>query len=247
MDLTNFKILSFDCYGTLIDWERGLIEVLGPWLASHHLKLSNNEILEIFAKFETIVQSEKPPWKYPMILQEVASRIGRELGIESDEKIKSKLAQSIGSWPAFEDTKTSLNELGKTFKLVILSNIDEQSFQQTNINQLNMKFFKVYTAQRIGTYKPDLNNFNFMIKELKKSSIEKNEILHVAQSLYHDIEPALSLGLKTAWINRRKSNPGFGATPPSSQAVKPNLEFASLYEFVQFIASKTKLLKNLRF
>ncbi|MEQ8425983.1 MAG: haloacid dehalogenase type II [Cyclobacteriaceae bacterium] len=230
MDLSKFKALSFDCYGTLIDWEKGITNVLKPWLDDQGLKLSENEILEMFAKIETRVQAEHPDWKYPNVLEEVAVRIGKELNLAAGE-MKTRLANSVGQWPAFTDTTDALIKLGKQFKLVILSNISEDAFNDTNTQQLNIDFFKVLTAERIGSYKPNSRNFEFMFEELAKNGIDKSEILHVAQSLYHDMVPATSLGMKTVWINRRKNKPGSGATPLPDREVKVDLEFETLGEF----------------
>lgn len=230
-------MLSFDCYGTLIDWEKGITNVLKPWLEDQDLKLSEDGILELFAKIETHVQAEHPDWKYPNVLEDVAVRMGKELNIAVGET-KTRLANSVGQWPAFPDTRDALVKLGKQFKLVILSNISEDAFNDTNTQQLNIDFFKVLTAERIGSYKPDIRNFEFMFEELAKNGIEKSEILHVAQSLYHDMVPATSLGMKTVWINRRKNKPGFGATPLPEREVKVDLEFETLGDFSKYITSQ---------
>ncbi len=235
MELKNFKALSFDCYGTLVDWEKGIADVLLPWASENNLSVSKEALLEHFAGIETVVQQENPAWKYPKVLEEVAARLSDKLGVKVDPAFQEKLAQSVGDWPAFSDTVEALKELEKHYKLIILSNISEESFAQTNNNQLGIHFFRVLTAERIGTYKPDLNNFHFLIDHLAEEGIKKEEILHVAQSLYHDMVPATDIGLSTVWINRRQNSPGFGATPAPSRPVEVDLEFPTMGEFANYV------------
>lgn len=238
LDLKKIKVLSFDCYGTLVDWEKGIVEVLRPWTKANSIKLSDDELLECFAREETVVQKNHPSWKYPQVLEEVAVRFAEDLGLEADESFQKKLAESVGNWPAFPDTVAALKELEKHFRLVILSNISEDSFQATNKNQLGIDFYKILTAEQIGTYKPDRHNFHYLIRSLAENGIQKEEILHVAQSLYHDMVPATDLGMNTVWINRRKNKKGFGATPAPSREVKTDLEFPSMGAFVNYVLSK---------
>ncbi len=240
MNITQFKALSFDCYGTLVDWEKGIVTALRPWIQSNQIDLSDEEILQVFARYETSVQIENPKWKYTQVLEEVAVRIGQELNIEAGEDIRNHLGKSVGDWPAFEDTRAALKILNDHFKLIIISNIDEESFQATNNKQLNTEFFRILTAEKIGSYKPNLRNFEYLITHLGEQGIQKNEILHVAQSLYHDIEPASEIGLSTVWINRRANNPGFGATPQPTKPVKADMEFSTMEAFAGFVEGEFK-------
>lgn len=238
MELKKIKALSFDCYGTLVDWEAGIAAVLQPWTKAQGLELDREKVLDTFAKVETEIQKEHPDWPYMRVLEEVALRYADRLGLKADESIQQRLAHSVGNWPAFEDTREALLTLKKHFKLVILSNIDEVSFNATNQQQLNIPFDHILTAQKIGSYKPEQRNFRYLIETLGKEGIEQNEILHVAQSLYHDMEPATAMGFPTVWINRRANNPGFGATPPPSKEVKVDLEFPTMGAFAEYVTSK---------
>ena len=235
MDFSNIQALSFDCYGTIVDWEAGILNVLIPWAERHRLNATPAELLEAFGSVETKIQMENPDLKYRAVLREVANRISDTFNVDRAESFSSTLGNSIGQWPAFPDSREALDQLGQRFKLVILSNIDEEAFAETNRLQLNVSFDHILTAETIGTYKPDLNNFRYLIDHLGQDGIEDNKLAHVAQSLYHDIEPASKIGLQNIWIDRRGNNKGFGATPPPSSHVSPDLQFPSLIDLANHI------------
>lgn len=230
MRVTDFTTLTFDCYGTLIDWERGLLAELRPWVESHGLRLGDEEILAAFAGHEHLCEQDMPTTLYPDILAAVHRRLAAAWNIKASAEETVAFGRSVGRWPAFADTPASLQYLKRYYKLVILSNIDRASFAESN-RKLGVSFDKIITAQDVGSYKPDTRNFEHLLRELAAMGIAQSQILHTAQSLYHDHAPAKACGLATLWVNRRKGLAGTGATPPA--AVAPDFEVASLTEFVR--------------
>jgi len=204
--LTDFKLLSFDVYGTLIDWERGAIAALEPMLkASNKTDLDPKHILKVYHKLESAQQAENPTQKYSDSLATVHPHMCEELGLNHPTAEESEaFGASIGSWPAFPDSVAALQRLQKHFKLVVLSNVDNASFAQGNAGGLEgFKFDAVYTAENIGSYKPDLKNFEYMLRHVKEQfGFEKSEVLQTAQSQFHDHHPAREMGMKSAWIYR---------------------------------------------
>ncbi|KAH6878352.1 HAD-like domain-containing protein [Alternaria rosae] len=204
--LTDFKLLSFDVYGTLIDWEAGALIALKP-----HLKKSGQEnmdrkhIMQVMHKIEARVESEHGHLKYSEVLAMVLPELCEKLGLEMPSEEENKaFGASIGHWPGFSDIPSALERLSKYFKLVVLSNVDHDSFKLGNANGLKgYKFDAVYTAQDIGSYKPDLRNFEYMLAKVKEQfGVEKHEVLQTAQSQYHDHHPAKDMGIKSSWIYR---------------------------------------------
>lgn len=229
MNLSDFKVLTFDCYGTLIDWETGILEVLQPWVSSQEKNFAEAEILESFAKFEAKLEQEFPTMLYPEILFQVHKSLAKYWDIKSSDEEAERFSKSVQHWPAFPDSAESLRVLKQEYKLVILSNVDDASFQESN-KKLGVEFDYIFTAQQIGSYKPDLKNFNYLLEKLSQAGIEKTKILHTAQSLYHDHIPAQKLELATCWIDRRHNRGGWGATMPPHLEVRPNFRFTSLAE-----------------
>jgi 2-haloalkanoic acid dehalogenase type II len=232
MRLTDFKVLTFDCYGTLIDWETGILNALRPLLARGVAERSRDEILASFARHETAQEAETPDMIYSELLGQVHRRLAEEWGIAASEAAHRTFGGSVGSWPAFADSAASLAYLGQFYKLVILSNVDRKSFAQSR-KRLGVAFDAVYTAEDIGSYKPDLRNFRSMIDALKRSGHAERDILHIAQSLFHDHAPANTVGLRSAWIDRRNGSAGGGATPPPPANVHYDFRFASMAELVE--------------
>ena len=204
--LTDFKLLSFDVYGTLIDWERGALTALQPLLEkSNKTDLDQKHILEVLHSIEPSVEKEHPDWKYSEVLTAVHPTLCEKLGLEKPSEEESKeFGASVGSWPAFPDTVAALKRLSKTYKLVVLSNVDNDSFRAGNAHGLEgFKFDAVYTAQDIGSYKPDLRNFEYMLQHVKDEfGVEKERVLQTAQSQFHDHHPAKEMGIKSSWIYR---------------------------------------------
>lgn len=204
--LADFKLLSFDVYGTLIDWERGALNALKPVLEkSNKTDLDQKHILQVLHEIEPRVEKEHPDWKYSQVLTFVHPQLCERLDLQSPTKEESQaFGESIGSWPAFPDTVEALHRLSKTYKLVVLSNVDNDSFTAGNKNGLEgFKFDAVYTAQDIGSYKPSLKNFEYMLQHVKEEfGVEKEQVLQTAQSQFHDHHPAKDMGIKSAWIYR---------------------------------------------
>ncbi|KAH8674168.1 HAD-like domain-containing protein [Xylariales sp. PMI_506] len=204
--LTDFKVLSFDVYGTLIDWETGIVNNLQPLLAAANTTYSKKELLDIVHECERTQQALTPHSKYHEILTTIHPQIAAKLGIPAPPPADQSRAfgASVGSWPAFPDTVDALRRLGAHYKLVVLSNVDHESFSATNSGPLEgVPFDLVITAQDIGSYKPDLANFRYMIREVgEKLGVGQDQILQTAQSQYHDHLPAKELGIRSSWIVR---------------------------------------------
>lgn len=211
-----FKVLSFDIYGTLIDWESGIFTALLslasklPTSSKHHP--SNNTdrenrvyLLTEYTTLEKAIQIEHPTLAYPKVLAEIYRRLATQLSVPFTEEEATTFGATIGKWPAFPDTVAAMQELAKHYKLVVLSNTARTSFNETLTGPLSgVKFDAIYTAEDIGSYKPDVRNFEYLIKHVREDfGVKKEEILKVAQSLYHDHEPAKNVGLKpSVWIRR---------------------------------------------
>lgn len=238
MRLTDFEALSFDCYGTLIDWEAGLARVLGPWARSQGLMLGDDALLAAYAHHEAQAEEDNPKAFYPDILARSIRALGRELGVDVTEADAGHLAQSVPDWPEFTDSHDALTTLGRTFTLIILSNVDRASFAGSN-RRLGVDFDSILTAQDIGSYKPSIRNFDALVSEATRLGVPEGRLLHVAQSLFHDHVPAHEVGLPTVWINRRHDRPGWGATPSPTASVKPDWEFPSMASFAAAVAAES--------
>ena len=218
------RVLSFDCYGTLIDWESGIWQALAPHLRA--AGVTREEALEAFARAESTQQQATPGMLYPELLAAVYRRLCVGFGIAADDEAARAFGASVADWPAFPDSPDALAYLKQHYRLVILSNVDRASFAHSNA-RLGVTFDAIYTAQDIGSYKPDRRNFEFMIARLAEQGITREQILHTAQSLYHDHVPAKALGLATCWIDRRGGQ-GHGATRPPPVEVRPDFRFPTL-------------------
>ncbi|HET8629734.1 MAG TPA: haloacid dehalogenase type II [Thermomicrobiales bacterium] len=216
-----FTYLTFDCYGTLIDWERGILDALRPLLDRHGATLSDDQILELFGEFEAAAEAG-PYLPYRDVLAAVVDGFGARLGFTPTADERASLAASVGDWPAFPDTVDALRSLARRYRLAILSNVDDDLFAGS-ARRLGVDFAAVITAQQVGSYKPDRRNFRAALARL---DVPPDQVLHVGQSLFHDIAPAKELGLTTVWVNRRHDRPGFGATPPAT--AQPDLEVPDL-------------------
>ena len=227
MRLSDFNALSFDCYGTLIDWETGLLEALKP--LRDRSGVSDDDLLTAYGEAEHEVEVEHPGLIYSQLLEKVHATLCRRLGVAEDRDEAAKLGASVGDWPAFADSPDALRYLKQHFKLVILSNVDRASFAGSN-RRLGVEFDHIFTAQDIGSYKPDPRNFEYLVARLDEAGIAKNELLHVAQSLYHDHVPANRMGIASAWIDRRHDKPGGGATVLPEPMPHFDFRFTSMAE-----------------
>jgi 2-haloacid dehalogenase len=230
MNLAEYKALSFDCYGTLIDWESGMLEVLRPWAESVGLDLDDEQLLSTYAGSERAAERHEPTARYPDILAESFRRVGQALGRPVEESWASRLANSVPNWPAFPDSADALSSLAEHYRLIILSNVHRDGFAASN-RRLNGTFAAVITAEDVGAYKPAENHFRALDRTLGELGIDRGELVHVAQSLYHDHVPAKREGLRSVWINRRHDRPGWGATPEPEDAWSYDLEFPSMADF----------------
>jgi 2-haloacid dehalogenase len=234
IDLTTFKALSFDCYGTLIDWEAGLSAVFVPWAAEQGLDLSVEDLLQAYADHEAAVERETPAAGYPAVLAEAFRRTGAALGAPVTDQWAARLGGSVPDWPAFPDSADALARLARHYQLIIVSNVHRAGFAGSN-QQLRGNFAAVITAEDVGAYKPAENHFRALDATLDKLGVARDQLLHVAQSLFHDHVPAKREGLPSVWINRRHDRPGWGATPEPSQEWSYNLEFGSMGAFADAV------------
>lgn len=212
-DFAPYKALSFDCYGTLIDWETGILQALQPWCAWHGVEQSAETLLFEFGRHESDVEAEHPTMLYPDVLAMTLRHMASTFGETATDAECAEFGASVGAWPAFADTASALRRLAKRFSLIIVSNIDDASFERST-RRLGVDFATVVTAEHVGAYKPRLDHFRELFCRLDDLGIRRDELLHVAQSLFHDHGPAQSIGLPSVWIDRRAGRTGSGATPP---------------------------------
>jgi 2-haloacid dehalogenase len=232
MELEDFAALSFDCYGTLIDWEAGIAEVLEPWARAHRLDLDAEELLVAYSVHEAREELEHPAAPYPEIMARSMQAMGRELGVDVTREEAARLGASVPEWPAFEDSPAALQALAGRYQLLILSNVDRASFA-ASARRLGVEFAAVVTAEDVGAYKPSDRSFEALHAMRERLGIPRDGLLHVAQSLFHDHLPAQRAGLPTVWIDRRYLKPGWGATPPPPEQVRPGWTFPSMAAFAE--------------
>ena len=221
-----YQVLTFDCYGTLIDWEQGILGALRPVLSAHHLHLPDAEILALYAALESQVEAGAY-CPYRTVLRQVMEGFGATLHFVPTPQELACLAASLKYWQPFADTVAALWALQSRYRLAIISNIDADLFTAT-AQHLQVPFDWVITAERVQSYKPSWQNFTYAMEHI---GVPKARILHVAQSLYHDIVPAKQLGLTAVWVNRYQRRAG--ATPPVP--VQPDLEVPDLRTLVATI------------
>jgi 2-haloacid dehalogenase len=232
MQLTDFGVLTFDCYGTLIDWETGIYAALQPLLARVGRAMPRDQVLESFAQQEFEQELETPAMLYSELLAVVHERLAKHWNVPPFAGEARRFGGSVSEWPAFADSAASLQYLQKHYKLVILSNVDRESFKGSNA-RLGVTFDAIYTAQDVGSYKPDPRNFAYMLARLGEKGIAPGQILHTAQSLFHDHAPANAAGLASAWIDRRHDAQGWGATMPPPKDAKVDFRFTSMAALAQ--------------
>jgi 2-haloacid dehalogenase len=227
-DFSRFNIITFDCYGTLTDWETGILGAIRPILSAHNAHLSNTDILRMYGEIEADEESgEYQP--YREVLQAVVRGFGTRLGFVPSEKEQQSLPNSLANWKPFPDTVAALRQLKQKFKLGILSNIDDDLFSAT-APQLGIEFDHVVTASQARAYKPSLDIFRLA---QKKIGVPPQQWLHAGQSIYHDVIPARSLGIATVWVNRPSPLPNSGAAKPAHG--KPEVEVSSLKDLTDLI------------
>jgi 2-haloacid dehalogenase len=224
VDLGAFDVLTFDCYGTLIDWERGILAALAPVLAAHGVEAADDTLLEAYAEHETELEAG-PYLPYREVLGRALERVAQDLGFEPSTGEVDAFAASVGEWPAFPDSPGALARLQERYRLAVITNCDDDLFAASN-RRLGVTFDWVVTAEQARSYKPHANNFEVAFAKI---GAPPERILHVAQSLFHDHVTAKRLGLSTVWIDRRRGRAGSGATPPAE--ARPDLAFHDLASF----------------
>src|SRR5262245_56699079 len=234
LDLTAYKALSFDCYGTLIDWEAGIAAVLAPWAQEQGLDLSDEQLLLAYADNEAAVERESPSTLYPEVLAAAFRRTGNQLNRPVSDEWADRLGRSVPEWPAFPDSADALARLRKHYQLIIVSNVHRGGFAGSN-QWLRGDFAAIITAEDVGAYKPAANHFRALDTTIRELGIERSELLHVAQSLFHDHVPAKREGLTSVWINRRHDQAGWGATPEPSEEWSYSLECNSMGDFADAV------------
>ena len=238
MRLTDFKVLTFDCYGTLIDWESGIWNALQPLLTQGGSEIGRDQALETFAKHESAQEAATPELVYPALLTLVHRQLAEHWDLATTPSMDTDFGGSVPAWPAFSDSTQALTDLARHFKLVILSNVDRNGFAASK-RRLGVEFDAVYTAQDIGSYKPTPANFSYLLEHLKADlGLDKGDILHTAQSLFHDHAPAQDFGLATCWIDRRKGQEGWGATMPPPAVIETDFHFGSMAELAEAVRSE---------
>jgi 2-haloacid dehalogenase len=234
LDLTKFKALSFDCYGTLIDWEAGIAAVLSLWAREQGLDLTDEELLLAYADNEAAVERETPSALYPDVLAAAFRRTADMLGRSVSDVWAQRLGNSVPDWPVFADSADALARLAKHYRLIILSNVHRDGFAGSN-RRLRGEFAAIITAEDVGAYKPAENHFRALDTTLAELGVERTALLHVAQSLFHDHVPAKREGMPSVWINRRHDRPGWGATPEPSDEWSYNRELRSMGDFADAV------------
>ena len=235
LNFEQFEAFTFDCYGTLIDWESGILAGVRVILEIHDMDdQDDNGILERFGLLEAAAEAGafRP---YRSVLEEVAFGFGEVYGFATSREEARRFAESVSFWPPFSDSITSLQLLSSRYRLAIVSNVDDDLFSNS-ARQLGVIFEQVVTAEQVQSYKPDPTHFHEVLSRLE---LPPERVLHVAQSLYHDIGPATELGLKSVWVNRRAGKDGGGATKPSSAI--PDLEVSDLMALVDVVGIETNL------
>lgn len=228
LDFARFQALTFDCYGTLIDWESGILGALRPLLATHGKQVSDADILAIYSELEPEVQGGEY-LAYREVLRRVVHGFGLRLRFTVSPAEADSLPESLKDWKPFPDTIPALRRLAQRYSLNIISNIDDDLFAMT-AKHLEVKFDQVITAQQCRSYKPSLNNFN---TALSRIGLPPDRVLHVAESLFHDVAPARKLDLASVWVNRRKARQGVAAS--RSAEVRPDFEVPDLKSLADLV------------
>ncbi|MCV6584953.1 MAG: haloacid dehalogenase type II [Marinibacterium sp.] len=231
MKLSDYKALTFDVYGTLIDWESGMIAALKPLTDRAGPELTRDEILQTHAYYESTTQAWTPAKPYADLLGVVYRRLAEHWGVPVRWEDCQAYGASVGQWPAFDDSRAALAYLKQHFKLIVLTNTDNRSFAASNA-RLGVTFDGVYTAEDIGSYKPAARNFDYMLDMLAQQGIAKGDILHTAESMFHDHAPANRHGLANCWIYRRHDKDGFGATMTPDEMPRYDFRFNSMADLV---------------
>ena len=234
MDLRKYKVLSFDCYGTLIDWDAGLTTQLKRIAPD----FEGDDLLQRYSVFEAEIEREHPTTLYSDVVTQAAKQLAESLDREISDALAADIGGSVGEWPPFDDSVEALAELRKHCDLVVLSNVDRTSFMGSS-TQLGDPFHSVITAEDVGSYKPAAKNFEALLAHIDEMGVNRSEHLHVAQSLFHDHAPAKEIGIDSLWINRRTGKDSEGASGPALD-VTPDAEYPDMASFTAaLVAAKS--------
>ena len=234
MDVNSIRLITFDCYGTLIDWETGILSALRPLFSRKRKAIADDAmLLELYGEAEAEIEAG-PYQRYRTVLSQTLQVMALRLGVQATTEDGEQFASSLTQWEPFPDTIAALKALGSQFKLGIISNVDNDLFAATE-KQLPVNFDVIVTAEQVQSYKPSLNNFQ---EVLRRSGLKKEQILHAGQSLYHDIAPTISLGIANVWVNRPSIRPGAGAAKAAS--AQPSLEVHSLAELATALTGEAQ-------
>jgi 2-haloacid dehalogenase len=236
IDWRRTRVLTFDCYGTLIDWETGILNVLRPWVRANQVRATDADLIAAYNTAEAAVQRENPTALYPAVLRSTMDRIAAGWGVAPSASAREALATSVGDWPAFPDTADALRELRRHCKLVVVSNVDHESFARTS-PKLGVDLDGLVTAQDVGAYKPDLRMLRAALDFARRWDAAIDDVVHVAQSVYHDITPARQMGLATVWVDRQRQcerGPGGAGIDP-----RPDVHVHSLAELASIVRKPT--------
>ena len=231
IDFGAFDVLTFDCYGTLIDWETGLVDAARAIVAAHDARIGDDELLETFARHSSVLEAG-PYLTYREVLARALVELAAGLDFEPTHEEVTSFSGSVGDWPAFGDSPHALADLKARFRLGVITNCDDDLFALSN-RRLGVDFEWVVTARQAGAYKPATRGFELAFERI---DVPRERILHVAQSLYHDHVPAKALGLTTVWVDRPRAYGGLGATPPAEAT--PDLTVADVRTLAE-LASAT--------
>jgi 2-haloacid dehalogenase len=231
LNFAQFRLLTFDCYGTLIDWETGIFSALRPILAAHGKTIADSELLRLYSELESEAQ-QREFHPYREVLQSVVRGLGKRLAFTPTESQARSLPNSLPNWQPFPDTIAALGKLKARYQLAVLSNVDDDLFAPT-ARRLQIPFDYVITAQQAGAYKPSLKMFQLA---QQRTGVAVGQWLHVAQSIYHDVIPAQSLGIATVWVHRPSPRPGSGAAKAAS--AQPDLEVSDLKTLAQLAENR---------
>ena len=230
MSFESIRLITFDCYGTLIDWENGMLAALRPLFFRDGHKVGDAQILELYGEIEAEFESGTY-LPYREILSRTAQEIGRRLSLEVSAEEGSAFAESLVRWKPFSDTVPALLSLANRFQLGIISNIDDDLFAETRKKFAPVTFDLIVTAQQMQSYKPAQRNFE---EAIRRSGLRKDQVLYAGQSLYHDIAPANALGIGNVWVNRVSIRPGSGAAKPGTAT--PDYKVSTLAELALLLS-----------
>lgn len=230
--LREYRALSFDVYGTLIDWESGMLAGLRPLTDRLRTQMPDDALLEMHARHESAAQAVTPGRRYPELLATVYRRCAEELGLPVSWEDCERYGASVPHWPAFPDSRDALAYLGQHYRMIVLSNVDNRSFAGSAL-RLGLAWDAVFTAEDIGSYKPSQRNFDYLLAGIERMGLARSALLHTAESMFHDHVPARANGLDNAWIYRRHARQGFGATMNPGTLAETTFRFDTLQEMAE--------------